>query len=200
MAYIRVNVLARELGVKSKSILACLVSLGITKKKSHSSAIKGDLADKVREHFRAYGKQTEGAPAALAALAPASNPPSPARPAPAASPGGRSDLKQPASNTTAGPVRGPFARERVVPDAASSTGRAEAVAVRVSAGNPITITLPSGRAPVGTRALQKCPECGVPVGVDRLPRHLRRVHKKDGAAGKIRVNDLARELGIKRSG
>jgi len=58
-------------------------------------------------------------------------------------------------------------------------------------------SVPAGRTPVGTRAFPTCPECGVSVRVDRLSRHLRRVHKKDGAAGKIRVNDLARELGIK---
>ena len=51
MASIRINVLARELGVESHSILEYLESIGITYR-SHSSALDEDLADKVREHFR----------------------------------------------------------------------------------------------------------------------------------------------------
>ncbi len=49
---IRINDLARELEVKSKSVLDYLHELGYTDKKSHSSAIEGDVADKVREHFQ----------------------------------------------------------------------------------------------------------------------------------------------------
>jgi hypothetical protein len=126
----------------SRLLIEYLISVGIPKKKSHSSALDTHLADKVREHFRADRMRTQVAPAALAALASPSNSLSPARPAPVVSPGARSDLKQPASNTTAGPVRGPFGRERVVPDIDSPTGGLEANPVRGSGKNPITITLP----------------------------------------------------------
>ncbi|HLI30190.1 MAG TPA: translation initiation factor IF-2, partial [Terriglobia bacterium] len=49
---IRINDLARELEVKSKSVLDYLHEIGHTDKKSHSSAIEGEVADQVREHFR----------------------------------------------------------------------------------------------------------------------------------------------------
>jgi translation initiation factor IF-2 len=49
---IRINDLARELEVKSRSVLDYLHEIGISDKKSHSSAIDDDVADKVRAHFR----------------------------------------------------------------------------------------------------------------------------------------------------
>src|SRR5215472_3026126 len=53
MAKIRINELARELEVKSQLVLEYLTELGVGDKRSHSSALEGDLADKVRQHFRA---------------------------------------------------------------------------------------------------------------------------------------------------
>ena len=47
----RINELARELEVKAKAILDYLVELGITDKRSHSSSIEPDIADKVRRHL-----------------------------------------------------------------------------------------------------------------------------------------------------
>jgi len=47
---IRVNDLARELGIKSKPILAYLTELGFPNR-AHSNAIDGALAVKLREHF-----------------------------------------------------------------------------------------------------------------------------------------------------
>jgi translation initiation factor IF-2 len=54
---IRINDLARELEVKSKSVLDYLHELGYTDKRSHSSAVEGDVADKVREHFQQLAEQ-----------------------------------------------------------------------------------------------------------------------------------------------
>src|SRR5208337_4688855 len=65
MGNIRINLLARELEVKSHLILDYLAVLGI-EKKSHSSALDDELADKVREHFRVLsegGQAAEEAPA-----------------------------------------------------------------------------------------------------------------------------------------
>ena len=59
MGNIRINVLARELEIKSHLILDFLEELGV-EKKSHSSALEDDIADKVREHFRALGDGGEG--------------------------------------------------------------------------------------------------------------------------------------------
>jgi translation initiation factor IF-2 len=69
MGKIRINELARELEVKSNVVIEYLAGLGIPDKKSHSSALDDDLADKVRAHFRAGGesaieevKETPAAP------------------------------------------------------------------------------------------------------------------------------------------
>jgi len=53
MGQIRIEELARELEVKSKRILDFLPQLGFTEKKTHSSALDDEIADKVRAHFRA---------------------------------------------------------------------------------------------------------------------------------------------------
>jgi len=71
MGNIRINVLARELEVKSHLILEYLSVLGL-EKKSHSSALDDEVADKVRAHFRALGETGEPA-----AEAPAPPPPAP---------------------------------------------------------------------------------------------------------------------------
>ncbi len=72
MGKIRINDLARELEVKSKVILECLPEIGVTEKKSHSSAIEDEIADKVRAHFKALGEEAavEGEQKAPAAEAP----------------------------------------------------------------------------------------------------------------------------------
>ncbi|MFZ3213454.1 MAG: translation initiation factor IF-2 N-terminal domain-containing protein, partial [Terriglobales bacterium] len=57
---VRINDLARELEVKSKEILELLPSLGVAEKKTHSSSIEADEAEKVRQHFTAH---REAAPA-----------------------------------------------------------------------------------------------------------------------------------------
>src|SRR5208282_3710747 len=74
MGKIRINELARELEVKSNVVLEYLAELGIPDKKSHSSALDDDLADKVRAHFRADGEpateKVEEVPAAPVQPAP----------------------------------------------------------------------------------------------------------------------------------
>src|ERR1700712_493845 len=51
MSKVRINDLARELEVKSKSILDALTAVGVTEKKTHSSSIEEDEAAKVRGHL-----------------------------------------------------------------------------------------------------------------------------------------------------
>jgi translation initiation factor IF-2 len=48
---IRINDLARELEVKSKAILDVLPQVGVTEKKTHSSSIEVDEAERVRQFF-----------------------------------------------------------------------------------------------------------------------------------------------------
>ena len=54
---IRINDLARELEVKSKQILDVLIKVGVTEKKTHSSSVEADEAEKVRKYFH----ETSGA-------------------------------------------------------------------------------------------------------------------------------------------
>ncbi len=61
MQKIRINDLARELEVKSKSILDALSKVGITEKKTHSSSLEADEAEKVRKHFRAEAQAQSAA-------------------------------------------------------------------------------------------------------------------------------------------
>ena len=80
MSKVRINDLARELEVKAKPILEALVSLGLDpdKKKTHSSSIEVDEAEKVRDYFS--GRRSSSTP---------SKPPveaKPAEPAPATPP------------------------------------------------------------------------------------------------------------------
>ena len=67
MGKIRINDLARELEVKSRALLDYLPEIGITDKRSHSSALEDDEAEKVRRHFRGLSGEE---PAAEVAPAP----------------------------------------------------------------------------------------------------------------------------------
>src|ERR1039457_4989767 len=85
MGKIRINELARELEVKSNVVIEYLAEIGLPDKKSHSSALDDDQADKVRVHFRDGGEAAtdpeavEAAPAAPVHPAPvAEEPPLPA--------------------------------------------------------------------------------------------------------------------------
>ena len=64
---IRINELARELEVKARAILEVLPQLGVTEKKTHSSSVEVDVAEKVRQHFLGLG--VEAVPEAEAAPA-----------------------------------------------------------------------------------------------------------------------------------
>jgi hypothetical protein len=59
MSKVRINDLARELEVKSRSILDALTAVGVTESKTHSSSIEADEAEKVRAYFK--GKRTGSA-------------------------------------------------------------------------------------------------------------------------------------------
>ena len=56
MNKVRINDLARELEVKSRSILDALTAVGVTEKKTHSSSIEDDEAEKVRGYFKGGGR------------------------------------------------------------------------------------------------------------------------------------------------
>ena len=56
MSKVRINDLARELEVKSRAILDVLTDVGVTEKKTHSSSLEADEAERVRAHFNRGGK------------------------------------------------------------------------------------------------------------------------------------------------
>ncbi|MGH9795631.1 MAG: translation initiation factor IF-2 [Candidatus Acidiferrales bacterium] len=58
---IRINDLARELEVKAKVILEYLPELGLAEKKTHSSSLDVEVAEKVRAHFHAAAEAEEAA-------------------------------------------------------------------------------------------------------------------------------------------
>ncbi|HKR32771.1 MAG TPA: translation initiation factor IF-2 [Terriglobales bacterium] len=58
MSKVRINDLARELEVKSKAILDVLPLVGVTEKKTHSSSIEADEAERVRKHLSGQGGGT----------------------------------------------------------------------------------------------------------------------------------------------
>src|ERR1700753_3321154 len=51
MSKVRINDLARELEVKSRAILDALTHVGVTEKKTHSSSLEGDEAERVRQYL-----------------------------------------------------------------------------------------------------------------------------------------------------
>jgi translation initiation factor IF-2 len=55
---IRINDLARELEVKSKAILDVLPKVGVTEKKTHSSSIEEDEAERVKKYFAEHEPST----------------------------------------------------------------------------------------------------------------------------------------------
>src|SRR5205807_9740630 len=57
MDKIRINDLARELEVKSKAVIDYLPTIGVNDKKSHSSSLDPDLAERVRKHFAGAGDE-----------------------------------------------------------------------------------------------------------------------------------------------
>src|SRR5579864_5795473 len=62
MRKIRINELARQLEVPSHEILDMLPGLGVTEKKTHSSSIDDDVADKIRRRVSPNGVAVAEAP------------------------------------------------------------------------------------------------------------------------------------------
>ena len=63
MSKVRINDLARELEVKSKAILDALTAVGVIEKKTHSSSIEADEAERVRAALTKGGSRGGSQPA-----------------------------------------------------------------------------------------------------------------------------------------
>src|SRR5271154_1003830 len=61
MSKVRINDLARELEVKSKTILDTLPLVGVTEKKTHSSSLEEHEAEKVRVYIRSSAEGSSSA-------------------------------------------------------------------------------------------------------------------------------------------
>src|SRR5215475_9411120 len=97
---VRINELARELEVKAKAIIDLLPGYGVSEKKTHSSSIPEDVAEKVRRHLKGVAdaeaaaeekarvdKEAKDAAAKAARMRPATPAPAPpATPAPVVAP------------------------------------------------------------------------------------------------------------------
>src|SRR3974390_1381841 len=85
---VRINELARELEVKAKAIIDLLPGFGVTEKKTHSSSIPADIAEKVKHHLQGVAEAESAAEADRAAKEAAAKAaqrrPAPPAPAPAA--------------------------------------------------------------------------------------------------------------------
>ena len=86
MKKIRINELARQLEIPSHEILEMLPELGVTERKTHSSSIDDDVAEKIRRRVAGNGvavhepvaPDAEAAPEALVQEPPVAAPEEPA--------------------------------------------------------------------------------------------------------------------------
>src|ERR1700758_339667 len=63
---VRINELARELEVKAKAIIDLLPGFGVTEKKTHSSSIPVDVAERVRSTIQGQAQADAAAESAAA--------------------------------------------------------------------------------------------------------------------------------------
>src|SRR6266403_1372765 len=157
---VRINELARELEVKAKAIIDLLAGYGVTEKKTHSSSIPVDVAEKVRKHIQGVAdaeaaeeakakadkdardaavKAARMRPAAApVAPTPAVVPPKPVAPAPPPV------AAEPAAPKPAAPVAAPAAS---APAVASPAATATAPTVASTAPTAPAATKPAPSAP-----------------------------------------------------
>src|ERR1700719_2774051 len=131
---VRINELARELEVKAKAIIDLLAGFGVTEKKTHSSSIPADVAEKVKHHLKTAADAETAAEAErsakeAAAKAALRRPPAPAPVAAAPA-----------------PVAAPATAPAVTPPAA-------AAAVKPAPAAPPPIAIPVPAAPVAKPAV-----------------------------------------------
>src|SRR5438876_6803334 len=159
---VRINELARELEVKAKAIIDLLPGYGVTEKKTHSSSIPEDVAEKVRKKIlgaaeeeaqaeaaaktekeakEAAAKAARMKPAAAPAPAQASVAPSAVKPSAPAQPAAPvAKPSAPAAPTTAAPAAPKAPAPTVVPPAAKPA----APATTAAPATPIRHPAPTG--------------------------------------------------------
>jgi translation initiation factor IF-2 len=140
---VRINELARELEVKAKAIIDLLPGFGVTEKKTHSSSITVDVAEKVRDHLKGVADAEAAAEADReakeAAAKAAQRKPAPTATAP--------QVAHPAPAATKPPVHAPAAPLATHPTPAAAPAAAPSVAPKAAPAAPVGVP-PSPAAPV----------------------------------------------------
>src|SRR6266404_372992 len=188
---VRINELARELEVKAKAIIDLLPGFGVSEKKTHSSSIPADVAEKVKDHLKGVADAETAAEAdrsakeaaAKAALrrppapvaVPAAPPVAPAHPPVAAKPAAPAP-------TTAPPAPAPVA---VKPAPAApppgATPAPVAPVAKPAAPAPAVTTPPAAPAAERPAAPATPPTSGAPRPAPQQP--LRPTHPTTRAPG-----------------
>src|SRR6266403_859729 len=153
---VRINELARELEVKAKAIIDLLAGYGVTEKKTHSSSIPADVAEKVRKHLQgvADAEAAAEAEAKAARMRPTAAPVEPvvATPKPVASATSASGTAAPAAAKPAAPAAPPPAAPAVAaPPASTTTPTAKPAPSVPPVTTPIRPAAPTAR-PAGPAA------------------------------------------------
>ena len=156
---VRINELARELEVKAKAIIDLLPGFGITEKKTHSSSIPVDVAEKVRKQISGQAEAEAQAEAAAKAEKEAKEAAAKAaRMRPAAAPQAGAGVARPPAKP-AGPSAAPVA-PAAKPAAPSPTAAATPTAPKPPAPS-VSPTAPAAaikpQAPVGPAAKPPAP-------------------------------------------
>ncbi|HKE34315.1 MAG TPA: translation initiation factor IF-2 [Candidatus Acidoferrum sp.] len=168
---VRINELARELEVKAKAIIDLLPGFGVTEKKTHSSSIPADVAEKVRKKIQGVAEAEAQAEAAAKAekeakeaaakaarrpAAPAAAPPQarvapsavkPAAPVAPATPAAKPTV--PAAHPTTPPAAAPTA-PKIVPKPPAPAGAPPVKAPAPAAPTPIRPAAPASQPGAAT--------------------------------------------------
>jgi translation initiation factor IF-2 len=169
---VRINELARDLEVKAKAVIDLLSGFGVTEKKTHSSSIPVDVAEKVRKHFHSLAdaeaaaeakaksdKEAKEAAAKAARMRPAAAAAPPAPVAPPVKPAAPEIVAAPSAPPVAAPAAPPpapvAAKPPVVPPLAAVPPVGKPVAppvaaapVRPAQAPPAPAVRPSAERPI----------------------------------------------------
>ncbi|HEX4154832.1 MAG TPA: translation initiation factor IF-2 [Acidobacteriaceae bacterium] len=153
MSKVRINDLARELEVKSKSILDALTAVGVTEKKTHSSSIEENEAEQVRAYLT-RGSRPASAPRAAQEAKPSFNLSHVSKPGDAAK--AILERKQAEAAARSAP------RPTVAAPSAATAAAARAAASGSTAARPAAATL-APTAAAAKPAVPEPPASGLPV-------------------------------------
>jgi len=180
MGSIRINELARELEVKSRAVLDCLLEAGITEKKSHSSSLDQESADKVRAYLRGEREpseptppqQAEAAPAKAGPLPPKDNVPAAPAAAVASPPAKRPETPMARQSFTRSIAEIKAAARRTVaprPVARPAPVRVEPASPEPATSRPVGAVLPGRGVPVRPGSAQPVAQAAEPSARNTKP-------------------------------